>query len=148
MLLGLLLGAAGTCAEPLPRDRDGRGEFLLMVGSRLLDLVDRERPLPVRGELLQRRLEVAVAFAPDVGLHPRSEQPALPNPEQPVGTDGGLSAVAEAWTRPCRGMSERREGAEDAVPGERAERNDRCEPVERGNLTLELAGRRLRSRPP
>ena len=45
-----------------------------MVGTRFLDLVRRQRALPLRRQLLQRGLEVAVALAAHVRLHPRTEQ--------------------------------------------------------------------------
>src|SRR6478672_657785 len=75
MLLGLLLGAPGARAEPLPRYGHRGGELLLMIRTGLLHLVRRQRALPLRRQFLQRGLEVAVALAADVGLHPRTEQP-------------------------------------------------------------------------
>src|SRR6266704_2396225 len=65
-LFGFLLRAAGPAPELSPREVDGRGELLLVVGPALLHAVLGQASQVLGRQLLKRRLVVTVAFAANV----------------------------------------------------------------------------------
>src|SRR2546428_4036628 len=60
LLLGFLLRAPPPATEQLPRDVDGRGELLLVVGPAFLQPILGHRAEGLRGDLLKKRLEGAI----------------------------------------------------------------------------------------
>src|SRR3954467_5399465 len=98
-----------------------------MIRARFLTLVHRQRALPLRRELLERGLEVAIALAADVGLHPRPEQPLdqLRGDVQPAvevhRAEDGLERVGKdarlvAATRALLALAEKDELADGEAP--------------------------------
>src|SRR5437588_8423159 len=73
-LLRLFLRPARPSPQLAPSEVDGRGELLLVVGPSLLDAILGEASEVLCGELLERRLVIAVALAADIGLDPRMEE--------------------------------------------------------------------------
>ena len=80
-LFGLLLRLPDALAHRLAAEEHRRGELLLVIGPPFLEAVLRHGVELAGGELLQDRLVVAVALAPGVGLHERTEEPL----DQPAG---------------------------------------------------------------
>src|SRR5712692_2682181 len=73
-LFGFLFRAAGPAPELSPREVDGRGELLLVVGPSLLHPVLGQASQVLGCQFLKRSLVVAVALAANVRGDPGPEQ--------------------------------------------------------------------------